>query len=125
MSYYLVDTTASGWNAKMKDFTIDGPNGKIGVLTAGGGPPLVLVAGLGSTPRIWGDLPAVLGTRVTGICPDNRGVGGSRGGRRFMLTRAAGRIVTVLDQLRLDRSALPGVTMSGAICLLSFLEARS
>ena len=42
-----------------------------------------------------------------------------------MLTRAAGDIVTVLDQLRLDRSALPGVTMSGAICLLSFLEARS
>lgn len=42
-----------------------------------------------------------------------------------MLTRAAGGIVTVLDQLKLDRSALLGVTMGGAICLLSFLEARS
>ena len=54
-----------------------------------GGPPLLLVAGLGSRARLWGELPRLLADRFTVLAPDNRGVDGSRGGAPFTVTGAA------------------------------------
>ena len=44
----------------MTPFSVPTPRGPIGGAEIGDGPPVVLVAGLGSTHRIWGDLPRVL-----------------------------------------------------------------
>ncbi len=101
----------------MKQMVIEGTNGPIGVTLTGAGPPLVLVAGLGSTARIWGELPILLGRHFTVICPDNRGVGGSRHGSLFTLARAADDIITVLDHLGFPVASLFGASMGGAICL--------
>ncbi len=106
--------------AAIEGFTklgVAGPDGEIGVTTGGQGPPLVLVAGVGSTSRIWGDLPGLLASRFTVICPDNRGVGSSRTCRSFSLAGAADDLAAVLDGLGLERAAFLGVSMGGAICL--------
>ena len=101
----------------MQNLIVEGPNGPVGVAITGGGPPLVLAAGVGSTSRIWGELPALLGRHFTVICPDNRGIGGSRNGLEFTLVRAADDIVTVLDRLGFSTAFLFGASMGGAICL--------
>jgi pimeloyl-ACP methyl ester carboxylesterase len=49
----------------------------------------VLLAGLGSTVRLWGELPGLLARQFTVLALDNRGVGGSRGGEPFTLASAA------------------------------------
>ena len=69
--------------------TIAGPRGPIAYERWGGGPPLLLLAGLGSRARLWGELPRLLADRFTVLAPDNRGVGGSRGGETFTLAGAA------------------------------------
>ena len=89
----------------------------MGATVTGGGPPLVLVAGLGSTGRIWGQLPEILGRRFTVICPDNRGVGSSREGEPFSLGGAARDLVAVLDHLGLEGAFFLGASMGGAIVL--------
>ncbi|NOZ78553.1 MAG: alpha/beta fold hydrolase [Acidobacteria bacterium] len=101
----------------MKNLVIEGPNGPVSVAITGEGPPLLLAAGVGSTSRIWGGLPTVLGRHFTVVCPDNRGVGGSRNGLGFTLERAADDIATVLDHLGFSTASLFGASMGGAICL--------
>ncbi len=104
--------------------TIRTPGGPLGFTVTGTGPPLVLVAGLGSTHRIWGRLPGILGRRFTVICPDNRGVGASRGGEVFTLTGAARDLVAILDHLDLPRAAFLGASMGGALALVTAMEHR-
>ena len=53
------------------------------------GPPLLLVAGLASRARLWGELPRLLADRFTVLAPDNRGVGGSAQASAFTLEGAA------------------------------------
>lgn len=101
----------------LRHHEISGPNGPIGVVEAGTGSPLVLVAGLGSTHSIWGDLPRVLGRYLRVVALDNRGVGASREGERFSLARAAEDVSTVMDTLQLERCALLGISMGGLIAL--------
>ncbi|MCG6962634.1 MAG: alpha/beta hydrolase [Acidobacteria bacterium] len=101
----------------MGRLTIPGPHGPIGATVNGTGPPLVLLAGLGSTARVWGQLPELLGRSFTVICPDNRGVGGSRGGDPFTIAGAGREVTAVLDHLEIDRAALVGVSMGGSIAL--------
>jgi 3-oxoadipate enol-lactonase len=100
-----------------ESFSIDTPNGTIGGIDVGRGPVVVLLAGLGSTHRIWGDLPAVLGRRARVIALDNRGVGGSRDGAPFTLEGAAEDVLHTLDELGVDRASLIGVSMGGLIAL--------
>lgn len=101
----------------MNGFTIDAPNGPVAGIDTGDGPPVVLLAGLGSTVEIWGSLPTVLGRRLRVVAIDNRGVGGSRGGRPFTLDGAVGDLEAVLDALGIERTALLGASMGGAIAL--------
>ena len=72
------------------------PAHKVG-FELGDGPPLVLIAGLGATCRIWGSLPELLGRQFRVIAVDNRGVGGSRAGEPFTLAGAANDLRAVLD----------------------------
>ncbi len=94
---------------------IEGPRGPISFSVQGRGPALVLIAGLGSRARLWGELPSLLGRHFTVICPENRGVAESRGGDAFSLSSAAEDIVFCLDELGLARASLLGVSMGGII----------
>jgi pimeloyl-ACP methyl ester carboxylesterase len=81
----------------------------------GDGPPVVLLAGLGSTARLWGELPRLLTPRLTVLAPDNRGVGLSRGGAPFTLAGAADDVALVVRDAGCKRAGVLGVSMGGLI----------
>ncbi len=97
--------------------TVNGPNGPIGFTSQGRGPVLVLLAGLGATHAVWGELPAVLGRRFRVVTLDNRGVGASREGEPFTIRRAVEDLEAVLDVLSIPRAALLGASMGGTLAL--------
>ncbi|OYW03370.1 MAG: hypothetical protein B7Z61_10785 [Acidobacteria bacterium 37-71-11] len=95
--------------------TVAGPRGPVAYERWGGGPPLLLLAGLGSRARLWGELPRLLADRFTVLAPDNRGVGGSRGGERFTLAGAADDAAAVIAHAGVDAAGVVGVSMGGLI----------
>lgn len=105
----------------MNAFSIDAPNGPVSGSDVGEGPPVVLLAGLGSTSRIWGNLPAVMGRRFRVITIDNRGVGGSTDGGPFTLRAAAADVEAVLNARGVESAALLGASMGGVIALTAAL----
>lgn len=107
----------------MTSFRVDTPRGPLAGIETGQGPALVLVAGLGSSQRIWGDLPGVLARRFTVIAIDNRGIGGSRAGQPFSLGNAALDVIAAVDGRGHHRFALLGASMGGAIALAAALQA--
>lgn len=107
----------------MSAFSIDAPNGPVSGFDMGQGEPVVLIAGLGSTTRLWGNLPAVMARQSRVIAIDNRGVGGSTDGRPFTFGAAAEDLVAVLDARGVDRAALLGASMGGVIALTTALAA--
>lgn len=92
-----------------------GPRGPIAYQRSGAGPGLLLLAGLGSRARLWGELPRLLSDRFTVLAPDNRGVGGSRGGEAFTLAGAADDAALVLTDAGLSTAGILGVSMGGLI----------
>jgi pimeloyl-ACP methyl ester carboxylesterase len=107
----------------MSLFRVETPRGPVAGIESGSGPALLLVAGLGSTHRIWGDLPAVLSRRATVIAIDNRGIGGSRSGQPFSLEGAALDVLAAADGRGHHRFALLGASMGGVIALAAALQA--
>jgi pimeloyl-ACP methyl ester carboxylesterase len=105
----------------MTTISVAAPHGLVAGFDIGEGPPVVLLAGLGSTARIWGNLPAVMARRFRVIAVDNRGVGGSTDGRGFTLRAAAEDLAAVLDALEIDRAAVLGASMGGVIALTAAL----
>jgi pimeloyl-ACP methyl ester carboxylesterase len=95
--------------------TIAGPRGPVAYERWGGGPPLLLLAGLGSRARLWGELPRLLADRFTVLAPDNRGVGGSRGGDNFTLAGAAGDAAAVIAHAGFGAAGVVGVSMGGLV----------
>jgi len=95
--------------------TIEGPGGPVAYERWGGGPPLLLIAGLGSQARLWGELPRLLSERFTVLAPDNRGVGGSRGGEPFTLEGSADDAALVVTDAGLGATGVIGVSMGGVI----------
>jgi 3-oxoadipate enol-lactonase len=96
--------------------TSAGPRGPIAWETWGEGkPPLLLLAGLGSRARLWGELPHLLSDDFTVLAPDNRGVGGSRGGDAFTLEGAADDAAVVLAEMATAPAGVLGVSMGGLI----------
>jgi pimeloyl-ACP methyl ester carboxylesterase len=93
----------------------DGPRGPVAYERWGGGPPLLLIAGLGSRARLWGELPRLLSERFTVLAPDNRGVGGSRGGDPFTLEGSADDAAVVVTDAGLGATGVIGVSMGGLI----------
>jgi pimeloyl-ACP methyl ester carboxylesterase len=106
------------------ELMIDTPRGPVAATRTGRGPVVVLVAGLGSTRAIWGDLPRVLGRSFTAVALDNRGVGGSRAGDAFTLDGAAEDVWTAVDAVVPGgRAAILGASMGGAVALAAALAA--
>lgn len=85
--------------------------------TAGGqGPPLLLIAGLGTGRWIW--KPQVEGLRrdFRVITFDNRGIGDSTAPPgRLTISRMAGDVVAVLDALGVEKAHVAGMSMGGFI----------
>ncbi len=104
-------------------FRVDAPGGPVGGRTVGAGLPLVLVAGLGATCAVWGDLPFRLGRRFQVIAPDNRGVGQSRAGDPFTIDGAVADLEAVVSGHGHDRVSLLGVSLGGTLGL-AFAAAR-
>ncbi len=92
-----------------------GPRGPVAYERWGAGAPLLLLAGLGSRARRWGELPRVLSDRFTVLAPDNRGVGGSRGGAPFTLEGAADDAALVVADAGFAAAGVVGVSMGGLI----------
>jgi len=105
----------------MRSFTVGGPNGPVAGIDGGQGRVVVLLAGLGATHRLWGELPAVLARRFRVVALDPPGVGASRGGGPFTLHRAAADVWTALDALEIERAALLGASMGGLVALAAGL----
>jgi len=95
--------------------TIEGPRGPVAYERWGAGPPLLLLAGLGSRSRLWGELPRLLSERFTVLAPDNRGVGGSRGGEPFTLEGSADDAALVVTDAGFPSTGVIGVSMGGLI----------
>ncbi|MFI5166732.1 MAG: alpha/beta fold hydrolase [Thermoanaerobaculales bacterium] len=92
-----------------------GPRGPVAYERWGNGAPLLLLAGLGSRARLWGELPRLLSDRFTVLAPDNRGVGGSRGGEAFTVEGAADDAALVLADAGVASASVIGVSMGGLI----------
>ncbi|HPC82277.1 MAG TPA: alpha/beta hydrolase [Thermoanaerobaculaceae bacterium] len=107
---------ASGATGSPPEFrSVEGPRGPVAFERWGEGPALLLLAGLGSRARLWGELPRVLSDRFTVLAPDNRGVGGSRSGEPFTLEGAADDAALVLTASGVDTAGVVGVSMGGLI----------
>ena len=81
----------------------------------GSGPPLVLVHGLAGSWRWWRACMPALAERHTVVAVDLPGFGDLRG-ERFSLARAPDFLAAWMDALGLERPALVGHSMGGAIC---------
>ncbi len=106
----------------MTEFIIDGPSGPIAGSHLGEGPCLTLVAGLGASRNLWGELPALLAKAFTVVTLDNRGIGGSRGGLPFTAEGAVEDVRTVLDHLDFKTTALLGASLGGLIAFRTALS---
>jgi pimeloyl-ACP methyl ester carboxylesterase len=98
---------------------VEGPRGPVEYQRWGGGkPPLLLLAGLGSRARLWGELPRLLADRFTVLAPDNRGVGGSRAGSPFTLEGATDDAALVIAHAGFGGAGVLGVSMGGHLATL-------
>jgi pimeloyl-ACP methyl ester carboxylesterase len=95
--------------------SIAGPRGPVAYERRGEGPALLLLAGLASRARLWGELPRLLSDRFTVLAPDNRGVGGSRGGETFTLEGSADDAALVIADAGFASAGVVGVSMGGLI----------
>src|SRR5262249_13078128 len=81
-----------------------------------GGPPVLLIQGLGTDSRGWALQRMALGRRYRCFAPDNRGVGqtGAVPGP-YSLDQMARDAVTVLDAEGVSRAHIIGASMGGVI----------
>jgi 3-oxoadipate enol-lactonase len=106
-----------------RQITFVGPRGPIAYQRWGSErPPLLLLAGLGSRARLWGELPRLLADSFTVLAPDNRGVGGSRGGAPFTLEGAADDAAAVIAHAGFTSISLLGVSMGGLLACLATIR---
>ncbi|HUA73457.1 MAG TPA: alpha/beta hydrolase [Solirubrobacteraceae bacterium] len=92
----------------------------------GAGPPLVLVNGYAASSADWDPtLLAALASRLTVICPDNRGTGESELGDPAALTvgAMADDTLALLDALGLESAPLAGWSMGGYVAQTLALRA--
>ena len=107
----------------MRSFTVATPRGPVAGIETGAGPAVMLLAGVGSTHRIWGDLPKVLGRRFRVIAIDNRGVGGSQSPHPFAISDAALDVLAAADSRGCHRFGIIGASMGGLSALATAIEA--
>jgi pimeloyl-ACP methyl ester carboxylesterase len=95
----------------------DGGSTGIAWRRLGEGPPLLLINGYAATKDDWDPtFLAGLAKRSQVICPDNRGVGDSaRGVHEVTIASMATDLVSLLDDLKLERVDVAGWSMGGFI----------
>jgi pimeloyl-ACP methyl ester carboxylesterase len=82
----------------------------------GGGPPLLLVHGLGYDHHGWGPLPALLDRDFRLVLVDNRGVGESDAPEGpYSIAGLAADAVAVLGAAGIDRAHVVGVSLGGFV----------
>ncbi len=89
----------------------------VGYETSGEGPPVVLVHGLGATPRWWRTTADALARDHRVIVPELPGFGHRIGGPRFRLADAVVVIGRLVERLDLERPALVGHSLGALVCL--------
>jgi len=107
--------TRSAARREIQLLTLMTPRGPLACERLGSGAPLLMLAGLGSRARLWGELPRILSNRFTVLAPDNRGVGGSRAGDGFTLEGAADDAAQILKEQAGQPAGVLGVSMGGLI----------
>lgn len=85
--------------------------------TAGEGPPVVLVHGLGRSARWWRATTESLGQDHRVIVPELPGFGYGVGARPFRVAEAAGILGRLVERLGLERPALVGHSLGAIVCL--------
>jgi pimeloyl-ACP methyl ester carboxylesterase len=84
---------------------------------AGAGPPLMLIAGLGSDRASWGPVAPALARHFTLIMPDNRGAGQTRTNSPITIAAMASDCAALLDHLDIERADVLGHSMGGLIAM--------
>src|SRR5688572_14793964 len=93
--------------------------------TAGSGPPLLLLHGLGSSSRDWEHQIPDFAAHFQVIAPDFRGHGGSsRSEGGYSVERFAADTWSLLEQLGVGPVAVLGYSMGGAVAMQMALERR-
>lgn len=88
------------------------------------GPPVLLAPSLGTTMAMWDELAGALGGRYRVIRFDTRGHGGSPvPNGPYSTADLAGDVLALADRLELDRFALVGLSLGGAIAQTFALRA--
>lgn len=96
----------------------DGDGGRLRLLVAGDGPPVVLLHGVTLAASVWQAVLLRLRGRCRVIAPDLRGHGESLVGTRpLSLARLAEDLVTVLERLDLSDAIVVGHSMGGMVLL--------
>lgn len=91
--------------------------------TAGSGPPLLLVTGLGGLAAFWAPHVEALGHHFTVITHDHRGCGRSAKPRfTYSVEQMAGDVLALMDGLGIERANLVGHSTGGAIGQVIALE---
>jgi pimeloyl-ACP methyl ester carboxylesterase len=96
---------------------VETARGPVSGAIAGEGPPVLLLAGVGSRRQLWGDFAGVLAQRFTVLAMDSRGVGEMRAGDRFSLSGAAEDATAFLDAADIPRASLLGASNGGVVAL--------
>jgi pimeloyl-ACP methyl ester carboxylesterase len=98
--------------------TIPTADGDLFYATAGTGPPVLAIQGVGVIGRGWQPQVAGLSAQFRFLTFDNRGVGRSpRGQRRLTIESMAADALAIADAERLDRFHVLGHSMGGLIAL--------
>lgn len=98
-------------------YQVDANDIKIGYKLIGEGEPLVLITGLGWSMRTWPDeIIRMLSTDRQLILVDNRGIGFTTSNdKEFSFNLFAQDVVSLLDQLDIDKTDFLGFSMGSAI----------
>lgn len=93
--------------------SIDG--GTLAYETAGAGPPVVFIAGLGGHGSYWRSQCEAFANDFRTVTFDHRGVGASTGAPPYSVEQWAGDTLRLMDHLQIGRAHLVGHSTGGAI----------
>jgi 3-oxoadipate enol-lactonase len=97
----------------MNEVAVDGAN--LAYTDAGTGSPILLVHGFPLDSRVWAAVAGQLAGRYRVICVDLPGFGQSQMGKAFTIESLADTLAKFIDQLKLGKVLLAGLSMGGYV----------